>query len=146
MTKLRETSESWIAMVIFVMNISRWLRDIFCLCAHRVQINSFIASFSRLMSIAGQLRFQNVWRNGVFQESLIKFSFSVKHTLEPAGLGVIEVINIGLTFIFSPLVSVNVINFTKYCPGILIPFVLFCMLNFKKRGWNNFNFQPLKVE
>jgi hypothetical protein len=29
MTKLRKTSENWIAMVIFVMNISRWLRDIF---------------------------------------------------------------------------------------------------------------------
>lgn len=29
MTKLRETSESWIAMVIFVMNIAHWLSDIF---------------------------------------------------------------------------------------------------------------------
>jgi hypothetical protein len=28
MAKLRETSESWIAMVIFVMNIAHWLRDI----------------------------------------------------------------------------------------------------------------------
>jgi len=36
MTKLRETSESWIAMVIFVMNISRWLRDIFCLYLNRL--------------------------------------------------------------------------------------------------------------
>jgi transposase, IS5 family len=29
MTKLRETSESWVAMVIFVLNIAHWLRDIF---------------------------------------------------------------------------------------------------------------------
>ena len=29
MAKLKETSESWIAMVIFVMNISHWLRNIF---------------------------------------------------------------------------------------------------------------------
>ena len=29
MAKLKETSESWIAMVIFVMNISYWLRNIF---------------------------------------------------------------------------------------------------------------------
>ncbi len=28
LAKLRETSESWIAMVIFVMNIAHWLRDI----------------------------------------------------------------------------------------------------------------------
>ena len=29
LAKLRETSENWIAMVIFVMNIAHWLRDIF---------------------------------------------------------------------------------------------------------------------
>jgi len=36
-------------------------RDIFCPCAHRVQIKSFSALFSSLMPIAGQPRFQNVW-------------------------------------------------------------------------------------
>lgn len=41
MTKLRETSESWIAMVIFVMNISRWLRDIFYPYLNRLFITHF---------------------------------------------------------------------------------------------------------
>jgi len=42
MTKLRETSESWIAMVIFVMNISRWMKDIFCACLYRVLAAVFL--------------------------------------------------------------------------------------------------------
>lgn len=41
MTKLRETSESWIAMVIFVMNISRWMKDIFYPYLYRVFVTLF---------------------------------------------------------------------------------------------------------
>ena len=44
MTKLRETSESWIAMVIFVMNISRWMRDIFYPYLNRLLITLFAES------------------------------------------------------------------------------------------------------
>lgn len=58
MTKLRETSETWIAMVIFVMNISRWLRDILFLYAHRLQSNVFFSLIRRLIPLRRQRRFQ----------------------------------------------------------------------------------------
>lgn len=58
MTKLRETSENWIAMVIFVMNISRWLRDILFVYVQRFQINVFITLISHLMTLGWQKRFQ----------------------------------------------------------------------------------------
>ena len=54
MAKLRETSESWIAMVIFVMNISRWLRDILFLYVYRVHISVFIA-LSRFITLIRRL-------------------------------------------------------------------------------------------
>ena len=60
MTKLSETSESWIAMVILVMNISRWLRDIFCsylyqvfTTAFRVCITLFVLSFETVLRPSG---------------------------------------------------------------------------------------------
>ena len=58
MTKLRETSENWIAMVIFVMNISRWLRDILFAYVQRFQINVFITLISHLMTLGWKKRFQ----------------------------------------------------------------------------------------
>lgn len=58
MTKLRETSENWIAMVIFVMNISRWLRDVLCLSAHQSQFNVCITLIRHLMPIGRQWKFQ----------------------------------------------------------------------------------------
>lgn len=58
MTKLRETSETWIAMVIFVMNISRWLRDILFLYAYRLQINVFFSLIRHIMPLGGRRRFQ----------------------------------------------------------------------------------------
>jgi len=58
MAKLRETSETWIAMVIFVMNLSRWLRDILFLYAHRLQINVFFSLIRHIMPLGGQRRFQ----------------------------------------------------------------------------------------
>lgn len=58
MTKLRETSENWIAMVIFVMNISCWLRDILRLSAHWSQFNVCITLIRHLMPIERQWKFQ----------------------------------------------------------------------------------------
>ena len=58
MTKLRETSENWIAMVIFVMNISRWLRDILFVYVQRFQFNAFITLIRHLLPLGWQKRFQ----------------------------------------------------------------------------------------
>jgi len=41
LAKLRETSENWIAMVLFVMNIAHWLRDIFIFITNVAQNTKF---------------------------------------------------------------------------------------------------------
>ena len=55
LAKLKETSENWIAMVIFVMNIAHWLRDIFVFIAYSLlyalfsyAINCFSMNSQRL--------------------------------------------------------------------------------------------------
>lgn len=56
LAKLRETSESWIAMVIFVMNIARWMRDIFVFISNTAQNTMFSFAINHFRKINQSLK------------------------------------------------------------------------------------------
>ncbi len=56
LAKLRETSESWIAMVIFVMNIARWMRDIIVFISNTAQNAIFSFAINHFRKINQPLK------------------------------------------------------------------------------------------